>query len=483
MFPPADRDPSFPDADPNATSASDDLYFPNEYHVPNGATLPLAHAGGKAAAGPPPPQPALPVTHGRYRLDAEIARGAMGAVYRGRDTTFGREVAVKLLLDTHLGKPELRRRFTEEARITALLQHPGVVPVYEVGEFPEGRPFYVMRLMNGQTLAALLTARGDVRDDRSRFLKVFEKVCETLAFAHSQGVIHRDLKPANVMVGEFGQVEVMDWGVAKAMAYSPLAPETDSHEPPAATDRAGGQTLFGRVLGTPAYMSPEQAAAADRLDERTDVFGLGCLLCVILTGEPPYSGANSRAVYQKAVRADLADAFARLSRSGANPELVALAKRCLAPDPADRPRDAGALARELTDYLGYDLRRAERDLVRFFELSPDLFCIAGLDGYFRRVNANFSRVLGYPAEELLSRPFVDFVHPDDQRATLAELADLASGWPCVQFRNRYRDARGEYRWFEWMAKPIPDEGIVFAVARDVTDRMRLENQIHYFSQD
>jgi PAS domain S-box-containing protein len=131
----------------------------------------------------------------------------------------------------------------------------------------------------------------------------------------------------------------------------------------------------------------------------------------------------------------------------------------------------------LNAYLESDLRQAARDLVRFFELSPDLFCIAGFDGYFRRVNGNFTRVLGYTPDELISRPLIEFVHPDDRANTKAEAEKLSRGLPVVQFRNRYRDVRGGYRWFEWEAKSIPEEGIIFAVARDITERMELEDRL------
>jgi PAS domain S-box-containing protein len=479
-------DNSGPFSDPSPPP--EDLLFPPDDAIPVGATLPVL-----SASEPPRPRPrflfTLPDTGGRYHVECEVARGAMGSVFKARDAAFGREVALKLLLDEHLDKPEFRRRFAEEARITAHLHHPGVVPVYEAGEFPGGRPFFSMRFVRGDTLEKLLAARTDAIPDRSRFLKVFEKLCETLAYAHAQGVIHRDLKPANVMVADYGRVKVMDWGVAKALPRSPLyVPPTDPHPvvdmaPPAAGD-PNTLTQFGRVLGTPSFMAPEQARGhADRLDERTDVFGLGAILCMILTGQPPYHGPDARATYRRAVRADLTDALTRLDECEAYPELIALCRRCLAPAPADRPRDARVLYQELSEHLDYDLRRAERDLVRFFELSPDLFCIAGVEGYFHRVNANFARILGYPTEELLARPFIDFVHPDDRERTLRVLADLAHGFPCVHFRNRYRDVYGADRWLEWAAKPIAEEGVIFAVARDVTDQVRLESRVHYFEQD
>ena len=472
-----DRDPTAPP--PAEPLAPDDLLFPQEEFIPPGATVSLHRS---AAADTPAPVAPLPLANEHYHLEREIARGAMGSVYKGRCAKFGREVAVKLLLDGHLGKAELRRRFAEEVRITAHLQHPAVVPVYEAGEFPGGRPFFAMRFVHGHTLADLLDADPAAGADQPRFLKVFEKVCEGLAYAHAAGVIHRDLKPANVMVGQFGRVKVMDWGVGKVLPHSRLYRGSDDAGPP---DPPGGEpgaaTQFGRVLGTPAFMSPEQARGdVDRMDERTDVFGLGGLLCLILTGRPPYTGADARTVYRRAKDADLGDAHARLDACKDHPELVALGKRCLAEDPAARPRDAGAMYDELTDYLDYDLRRAERDLVRFFDLSPDLFCIASGDGYFRRVNSNFSRVLGHPTADLLASPFIDFVHPDDRPRTLAVLADLNRGVQCVRFRNRYRDARGEYQWLEWAAKPDPADGMIFAVARDVTEQVRLENQVRFF---
>src|SRR5262249_42311604 len=180
------------------------------------------------------------------------------------------------------------------------LQHPGVVPVYGLGRLAAGRPYFTMKLVQGRTLAELLAARTGPGQDRPRLLKVFEQVCQALAYAHARGVIHRDLKPANVMVGAFGEVQVMDWGLAKLLS---AAPADAGSEPPA--DRgdvlptrcaAGGETQAGAVLGTPGYMAPEQARGeVDTLDARCDVFGLGALLCAILTGQPPFGGDNQAA--------------------------------------------------------------------------------------------------------------------------------------------------------------------------------------------
>src|SRR5262245_50096569 len=156
-------------------------------------------------------------TLGPYDVIGEIARGGMGVVYRCRDRVFNRELAVKVMLDRYAGREDVLRRFTEEARIAGQLQHPGVVPVHELGALPDGRPFMAMKLVKGRTLAELLGGRGPPAHDLPRFLEVFEQACQAVAYAHAKGVIHRDLKPANLMVGAFGEVQVMDWGLAKVL--------------------------------------------------------------------------------------------------------------------------------------------------------------------------------------------------------------------------------------------------------------------------
>ncbi len=296
---------------------------------------------------------------GRYHLLGEIARGGMGVVLKGRDEDLGRDLAVKVLLEKHRGNPELVRRFVEEAQIGGQLQHPGIVPVYELGQLPDDRLFIAMKLLRGRTLAALLEARKDPAEDRPRFLQIFEHVCQTMAYAHSCGVIHRDLKPSNVMVGNFGEVQVMDWGLAKVLEEGGVADEARAvrSKPKSReirTFRTGseaGESRAGSVLGTPAYMAPEQARGAlDTVDERADVFGLGSILCEILTGEPVYTDSSGIDLSKMAERGDVADALSRLDGCGADGELVALARRCLAAAAKDRPRDAGAIVTALSAY-------------------------------------------------------------------------------------------------------------------------------------
>jgi serine/threonine-protein kinase len=317
--------------------------------------------------------PAKEETGDRYQLQGEIARGGMGAVLRGRDVDLGRDLAVKVLLEKHANRPEVVRRFLEEAQIGGQLQHPGVVPVYDIGRFGD-RPFFTMKLVKGHTLAALLAERADPSADRPRFLAIVLQVCQALAYAHAKGVIHRDLKPANVMVGAFGEVQVMDWGLAKVLAEGGVADEERASRQQREegtlirTARSSGSagtlgtdTEAGSLLGTPAYMPPEQAiGAVALLDRRADVFGLGAILCEVLTGKPPYVGRSSEEVRRKAANGDLADAMARLDACGADAELIVLTKRCLAPEAMDRPSDAGAVAEGLTAYQGGVQERLHR---------------------------------------------------------------------------------------------------------------------------
>ncbi len=304
---------------------------------------------------------------GRYQFLGEIARGGMGAVLRGRDTELGRDLAVKVLLESHRDKPDLIRRFVEEAQIGGQLQHPGVVPIYDVGTFADRRPFFTMKLLKGQTLSSQLQMRKNTADGLSRFLAIFEQVCQTMAYAHTRGVIHRDLKPSNIMVGKFGEVQVMDWGLAKVLPRGGAGPgEAEPPRPEVSviqTARSGSgsdvdASEFGSVLGTPAYMAPEQARGElDRVGERADVFGLGSMLCQMLTGQPAFTGRSTGEVMRKSSRGEVAEAFARLDQSGAEAELIALAKYCLAPELEDRPRSAREVADSMAEYQASALGR------------------------------------------------------------------------------------------------------------------------------
>jgi tetratricopeptide (TPR) repeat protein len=282
--------------------------------------------------------------------------GGMGVIWLVRDLQFERPLALKVMKAERANSDRVRR-FLDEARINARLAHPSIVPVHTMGWLADGRPYYTMKLVEGDTLADLLKPGSDVTSQRMYLLQVFARVCQALAFAHNKGVIHRDLKPIHVMVGEHGEVHIIDWGLAKELGQGEvLAPAESSHwpSPISSTD--------GQAMGTPAYMPPEQAnGRIKEMDRRSDVFGLGAILCEILTGQPPYVGPD---VMRQAQEADLAGANARLEACGADADLIALARDCLSPEPNDRPKDASVVEKRLTDYLASveeRLRQAELD--------------------------------------------------------------------------------------------------------------------------
>jgi serine/threonine protein kinase len=230
---------------------------------------------------------------GEYQLVSEIARGGMGQIYFGEDPQLDRQVAVKVSSVSCGGEDP---RFSKEAKVLALLAHPNIVPIYTTGVDAQGRPFYSMKLVKGRTLQAVLNALkdGDAAATReytqAALLTVFRKVCDAMAFAHAKGILHRDLKPENIMVGEYGEVLVMDWGLAKILGDRDAAGAVKA----AATDTGDyGMTLEGEVMGTPQYMSPEQAEGmVAELDTRSDIYSLGGILYAILTLRPPVEGTT-----------------------------------------------------------------------------------------------------------------------------------------------------------------------------------------------
>jgi len=317
--------------------------------------------------GPGGPPAATLERLGHYELLGKIAEGGMGVVYRAHNPELNRELAIKVMKLDVQANHDLRLRFVEEAQVMGQLQHPGIPPIFERGVLPDGRLFYAMKLVKGDTLAALLGTRSGPLDDLPRWLAIFEQVSQTLAYAHGRRVIHRDLKPLNVMVGGFGEVQVMDWGLTKVLG--PGDPSGDpTQDMPISVVRTvrtkeSRPDLRTGQIGTPAYMPKEQARGETaRVDEQVDVFALGAILCEILTGRPAYTGLTA---FVKAQRADLADAHARLDKCRADAELVHLARRCLEAERDDRPRDASVVAKEITTYLaGVQERLKAAELAR-----------------------------------------------------------------------------------------------------------------------
>ena len=248
----------------------------------------------------------------KYRLLEKFAAGGMGTIYWAEDTQLQRRVALKVL---HLPEvsSDLSARMWREARVIAKLEHPSIVPVHDVSELPDGRVFYVMKFVQGQRLDQIETALPNR-------LRIFQKICEAVAFAHANGVIHRDLKPENIMVGAFGEVLVMDWGLAKILIESEDgAAKIDNSSAKIENDeRKNGEswrlfqteTQHGTVMGTPAYMAPEQKnGQIDQIDQRTDVFALGAILKFLLSGTAKIPKALA-AIYDQAMREHKAERYA-----------------------------------------------------------------------------------------------------------------------------------------------------------------------------
>ncbi len=251
----------------------------------------------RSVAAPPPDQPPdLSRTH--YELRAVLGRGGMGTVYRAWDRKLGREVALKVV---NADAPaDLAHRAVREARTLAKLEHPGLVPVHEVGELPDGRVFYAMKLVRGERLDAALR---DMATLAGR-LGVFERICEAVAFAHAHGVVHRDLKPENVMIGEFGETLVLDWGAAKVTNDHP--PAASNAMEPAVPESTG----HGMVIGTPGYMAPEQARGDSAIvDVRADVYSLGVMLRDVAGPERHAVPRPLRAIIDHAMAAEPDDRY------------------------------------------------------------------------------------------------------------------------------------------------------------------------------
>jgi serine/threonine protein kinase len=270
----------------------------------------------------------------KYRLAGELARGGMGTVYLAEDTELNRQVAIKVLNSPDI-TDELRRRMIREAQIIARLEHPGIVPVHDVGVLPDGRVFYAMKYVRGNRLDEYAAETQSFRDR----LRKFQAACDAVAFAHAHGVIHRDLKPQNIMIGSFGEVLVLDWGVAKILRKDETASEADTlmlpahrsnHKPSDAIENTG----HGTIIGTRHYMSPEQARGEiDRLDERSDVYSLGAVLYFLLTNRSP-APARPRSVNSKVSKA-----------------VEAICLRAMSPDMNERYATAAELSRDVGRWL------------------------------------------------------------------------------------------------------------------------------------
>ncbi len=404
---------------------------------------------------------------GRYVLKGEIARGGMGAILRVWDEDLRRNLAMKVMLGK--GEPEVSGktpavdsrslgRFLEEAQVTGQLDHPGIVPVHELGLDSEGRVYFTMKLVKGRDLKAVFDLMREKKEGwtQVKALGVIQKVCEAMAYAHSKGVIHRDLKPGNVMVGRYGEVFVMDWGLARVLGQEdkrdvrikPEAPTSRSEVRSERREHAGDSpdsplvTMDGDVVGTPAYMSPEQAGG--RLEEmgpHSDVYAVGAMLYHLLTGLMPYvpPGArlNNYAIWHR-VQEGPPRNLNELA-PGTPEELVAICEKSMARDWKQRYRDMSELAEELSAYLEHRVVRAHRtgamvELQKWVERNKALAGALAAAVFALVAGLVMSLVLAQRSErnaalaEIRRKQAQDNLELADARRTIAEENERKAKW-------------------------------------------------------
>jgi PAS domain S-box-containing protein len=459
-----------------------------------------------AASLPAPDDPqvggpkAAPGMGTRYAFTSIHATGGIGRVWRARDRQLDREVALKELRPEQAGNSKTAARFVREARLTGQLEHPGIVPVYELTARPgSSHPFYTMRFVRGGTLTTAVRAyhakrlAGQAEPlEFVALLTAFVAICNTVAYAHSRRVLHRDLKGDNVILGDFGEVIVLDWGLAKRMDQ-PDEEEADTSRPPPDQTQDAGLTVQGEIIGTPAYMAPEQAEGRlDQIDERTDVYGLGAMLYEILMGRPPFVGSTTLEVLNKVMRG--APAPPRELWPEVPPALEEICLKALARNPADRHARAEELAQAVQQWQEVQRRRAEDALRRQTEVLRSILnsmsegvLVTDETGNVLLINPAAERMLGRSQEATLAgtqranefyRPdqvtrFVDQELPSERAIRGEEVNDVEMFIRPV--------AGKEGIWASANARPLRDEsgalrgGVV--VFRDISERKRAEAEL------
>jgi WD40 repeat protein len=384
------------------------------------------------------PQPSPASTAGaalgqRYEVHGELARGGMGVILAGLDPTIRRELVIKVLQEDVAGSSEAHARFVEEAQIQGQLEHPGICPVHELGVDAQGRPFFTMKEVKGRSLQQILDAPSN--DSLRSLLEVFVKVCDAVAFAHARGVVHRDLKPDNIMIGEFGEVLVMDWGIAKLLHRGP---EAAVH-----TDRRSGNvhvTGAGRVLGTPGYMPPEQALGdVDSIDERSDVYALGGVLYAILTRLAPLEA--SAETLARGLRGEIVPPCRRAPGRRIPADLDAATMKALALRPEGRYQSVLALRDDVAAFLEGRTLRAARysalSLLRKWMARNQVFTLtAAAAGLVLLVGAVVYLVQLQRAQRRTELALAD------ELVARADALGPAGRW--VEARQEYHDARAAF---------------------------------------
>ncbi|HEY7313789.1 MAG TPA: PAS domain S-box protein [Gemmataceae bacterium] len=441
----------------------------------------------------------VPTQAERYCRLRLHATGGIGRVWLAHDSDLGRDVALKELRPERAEHAAYGARFLQEARITGQLEHPGIIPVYELIRPRDGQqPFYTMRFVKGRTLSEAARAYHDKRLagqadalELPVLLNAFVTVCNTVAYAHSRGVIHRDLKGQNVILGDFGEVVVLDWGLAKRVGR----PEGETVAPAVVVEEAGadsGYTVQGQALGTPAYMAPEQAdGRLDLIDRRTDVYGLGAILYEILTGTPPFTGRSTEEVLRKVREEEPLPPHSLWP--DAPPALEDLCLRALSKRPEDRPAAAVELAQEVQGWQEFERRKAEEALreseALYHSLVESLPCNVfrkDLEGRFTFANQRFCELVGLPLEQILGKTNFDFTPPpfaekyrrDDQKVLetgtlLEDIEELPSQRYGHVLKTVVRDARGKITGLQGISWDVTERKLAEEELRKSRERFEL----------
>ncbi|QDT70768.1 Serine/threonine-protein kinase PknD [Planctomycetes bacterium MalM25] len=436
---------------------------------PSAETL-AGHSATPIAVGETLSHTPLPTEH--LRLKHLHSQGGIGQVWLAQDALLGREVALKELLPELRGSKKHRERFFREARVGAQLSHPGTAPVYEYRE-EAGRCYYTMKFYSGRTFTEAIReahqTRGDAEDAAPWFdrffplLEQFLSVCDTIAYAHAQGIVHRDLKGDNIVLGEYGEVTVVDWGLAKAIPGAGAA---------ASPARLVGEspTLEGERLGTPGFMAPEQARGEMAgIDERTDVYGLSAVLYELLTTRAPFSGETSNEVMHRVEVQPPAPPS--LSHPDTPTQLEAICLRGLAKRKATRFASARDLSEAVRSWLTRQVdrqREAERQ-AKFFALSQDLFVAMDDRGMINHVNPAFLKFFNTTVEDSVGFHYLEDIHPDDQALVNRLFEQVLRGVSQYDTVIRVKDEEGVFRRVSWSLTRVPGEPTLYAVGRPIDE--------------
>jgi eukaryotic-like serine/threonine-protein kinase len=395
----------------------------------------------------------------RYHVLRPHARGGLGEVFVALDEELGREVALKEIRPEHADNTQNRGRFIKEGEVTGRLEHPGIVPVYGLGHHPDGRPFYAMRLIRGESLQQAIDRFHDHHapmmelKERSRelrhLLRRFVDVCNAVAYAHSKGVLHRDLKPGNIMLGPYGETLIVDWGLAKVVG---VAEEGLDAALPVSGGIGGSNagTVPGSLVGTPAYMSPEQASGElDRLGPASDIYSLGATLYSVLTGKSPFAAPDLAEVLRQVRQGEFKPPATVNPQVHTN--LQAICLKAMALRSEDRYSSARDLADDIEQWLADEPVLGYRDVA--FSISPE--------GTFTSLTPAFESLYGWSRADWLGNPFPPIVHPDDLPLCLDLFTRAVQGETPPVFETRILKKSGVFVWAEVMCiLQFSDERVV-----------------------